>query len=183
MNKEKKQLYVLCESGVMIAMATVLSFIEIQIGVFGGSINPAMLPILILAWRHGMLWGIGAGGVFGFIKCIIGSGLGWGLPSIMLDYVLAYALVGVMGLFKRKMWALEIGTVMASAARFLSHFASGFLLWRITEPTEIEGIGTFVNPYVYSLVYNAVYVVPSMLLCVVLIAVLRSALKSINRIY
>ncbi len=183
MSKEKKQLYVLCESGVMIALATVLSFIEIQIGLFGGSINPAMLPILILAWRHGPLWGVGAGGVFGVIKCLIGGGIGWGLPSVLLDYVLAYALVGVMGFFKRRSWALEIGTVVAALARFTSHFLSGFLLWGITEPTEIEGIGTFVNPYIYSLVYNAVYVVPSMLLCVILIAVLRPAIKELNKLY
>ena len=145
---KKKHLYTLCECGVMIALATVLSFIEIQLGANGGSINFTMLPLLILAYRHGAIWGISSGLVFGFIKCLIGGGIGWGLPSVLLDYVLAYGAVGIAGLFKLGYRAFLIYRLSCKVcyplykrSNNISYYRSdrGKLVWRNSKPRYLLG--------------------------------------------
>ncbi len=177
----KKHLRTLCECGVLIALAVVLSWIEIQLGPNGGSINFTMLPILILAYRHGAAWGITSGMVFGFIKCLIGGGIGWGLPSILLDYVLAYGAVGVAGFFKGKTWAIEISSFLGCFARYIIHFISGVTIYMITAPEEVVWFGTIANPVIFSVVYNLVYMLPSSVVCIALMAILRPALKRLDR--
>ena len=174
----KKSIYKLCESAVLVALSTALIWVKFEIGAFGGSIDFVMIPLFIIAYRNGLSYGIASGLVFGFIKCLIGGGIGWGLPSVLLDYVLAYGAVGIAGIFKRKIWAIELSTFIGCVARFLVHFISGVTIYMITAPTEIESIGvTFSNPVLYSIVYNAIYMLPNTVIAVVVMALLRSPLK------
>lgn len=179
----KKHLRTLCECGVLIALAVVLSWIEIQLGPNGGSINFTMLPILILAYRHGAVWGITSGMVFGFIKCLIGGGIGWGLPSVLLDYVLAYGAVGVAGFFKGKIWAVEFSSFLGCFARYIIHFISGITIYMITAPEEVTWFGTVANPVLYSTLYNLVYMLPSSVVCIVMMAILRPALRRMDKMF
>ena len=122
---KKKQLYRICECAVFIALSVALSYLKIEIGAFGGSIDFVMIPLFIIAYRNGLGYGVASGLVFGLIKCLIGGGIGWGLPSVLLDYVLAYGAVGVAGIFKEKSWAIELSTFVGCAARYVIHFISG----------------------------------------------------------
>lgn len=182
-NQSKKNLYTLCECSVLIALAVVLSWVEIQLGPNGGSINFTMLPILILAYRHGILWGVSSGMVFGFIKCLIGGGIGWGLPSILLDYVLAYGAVGLAGIFKGKSWAIELTSFIGCFARYIIHFISGVTIYMITAPEEVTWFGEIANPVLYSTLYNLVYMLPSSVVCIVLMALLRPVLKRMEKMF
>ena len=179
----KKTLYTLCENSVMIALAIVLSFVEIQLGPSGGSINFTMLPIMIIAFRHGSLWGIGSGMIFGLIKCIIGGGIGWGLPSILLDYVIAYGVVGFAGLLRQRKCGLFLGSLLGCTLRYIIHFISGIVLYAITVPTEIESINAvFQNAWAYSAVYNLIYMVPSSIVCIILMTLLKEPLEQMKKL-
>lgn len=182
MKMKNKQLYRICESAVLIALSVALSFVKIEIGAFGGSIDFVMIPLFIIAFRNGVGYGVASGLVFGFIKCLIGGGIGWGIPSVLLDYVLAYGAVGIAGLFKNKFWAVELSTFLGCLARFAIHFISGVTIYMITVPTTIEGIGTFANPVIYSIVYNAVYMLPNTIIAIVVMALLRYPLKKMKSI-
>lgn len=179
----KKYLQALCECGILVALAIVLSFLEIQLGASGGSINFTMLPLLIIAYRRGPVWAIGSGAVFGFIKCVIGGGVSYGLPSIILDYIVAYGLVGVAGLFMKNKKLIEVGSFVGCLLRYAVTVFSGIVLWAITEPTEVAGFGVFANPLIYSLVYNATYMVPSSIGCIVLMAALRPVLSRMDKMF
>ena len=52
----------LAEGGICIALALVLSYLKIPIGLsfggFGGSITLVMVPLILFAVRYGALWGI-----------------------------------------------------------------------------------------------------------------------------
>jgi len=163
-------------SAVLSALAVILTWAEIQLGALGGSINFVMLPLIIIAWRYGVLWGIGSGLIVGFIKCLIGGGIGWGLPSILLDYVLAYGAVGLAGLFKNHKWGLEIGAVVGCIARFIIHFISGITIYAIVSAETVLGVTT-ANAYVYSLLYNGLYMVPSSVVVIILAIILKKPLK------
>lgn len=173
MKKPTKPLYILTECAVFVALAIVLTWIKIPMGASGGSIDFVMIPLFILARRHGALYGVGSCLVAGFLKCVLGGGLGWGLPSVLLDYVLAYGACGLAGLFHKNDKLHEVCVFFGCLARFFVHFLSGIFLYAITVPTEIESIGkTFVNPYTYSLVYNALYMLPNTVLALVVMCIL-----------
>ncbi len=178
---KKNQLYKICECAVFIALSIALMPIEIPGPAFGGDIDLVMIPLFILAYRNGWKYGIVSGGVFGFLKCLIGGGIGWGLPSILLDYVLAYAAVGIAGFFKEKFWAVELSTFLGCFARFIIHFISGVTIYMITVPTEVAGT-TIANPVLYSIVYNMFYMLPNTVIAVALMALLRYPLKRMKKI-
>ncbi len=178
---KNKHLYKICECAVLIALSLALMPIEIPGPAFGGDIDLVMIPLFILAYRNGALYGIASGAVFGFLKCLIGGGIGWGLPSVLLDYVLAYAAVGVAGFFKNKYWAVELSTFTGCVARFAIHFISGITIYMITVPTEVAGM-TFANPVLYSIVYNAFYMLPNTVIAIVIMSLLRYPLKRLNKI-
>ena len=52
----------------------------------------------------------------------------------------------------------------------------GWML-RILHPTEVEGLGTFANPHVYSLVYNGAYMLPNLIIAMAIAALLFVPLK------
>lgn len=179
----KKRLITICECGIFLALAIGLSYLEIPIGVAGGSISFTMLPILIIAYRHGGIWGLGTGFVFGILKPIISPSAFWGIPSMILDYVVAYSIIGIAGFIMKNRKFTELGALVSCATRYIVHTISGVLLFAITEPTAIEGIGTFSNPIVYSLVYNATYMIPSSVGCIILIALLRPMLNKMDKMF
>ena len=178
---KKQTLYKLTESAILVALAVVLSWFKISIGGFGGSIDFVMIPLFVVCYRHGVSYGVAAGLVFGFVKCIIGGGIGWGLPSVLLDYVLAYGAIGVAGIFKGKSKLLEVSVLVGCISRFVIHFISGVTIYAITMPTEIMGtvIG---NPTFYSIVYNALYMLPNTIIAIITIALLRYPLKRLKKI-
>lgn len=178
---KNKNLYKLCETAIFVALSLALMPIEIPGPAFGGDIDLVMIPLFIMAYRNGPAYGIGGGAVFGLLKCIIGGGIGWGLPSVLLDYVLAYAAVGVAGFFKGKSWSIELSTLTGCAARFIIHFISGVTIYIITAPTEVAGI-TFANPVLYSIVYNLLYMLPNTVIAVIVMCLLRYPIKKLEKI-
>ena len=67
--------------------------------------------------------------------------------------------------------------VLGSLGRFAVHYYSGVTIYRIIEPTELPGIGTFDNAVLYSLVYNGSYMLPNMVLALLLAALLYKPMK------
>lgn len=178
---KNKHLYKICECAILIALSLALMPIEIPGPAFGGDIDLVMIPLFILSFRHGALYGITSGAVFGFLKCLIGGGIGWGLPSVLLDYVLAYAAVGFTGFFKQKFWAVELSTFIGCFARFVIHFISGITIYAIIAPTDVAGM-TIGNPALYSVIYNALYMLPNTVIAIVVMCLLRYPLKKLNKI-
>ncbi len=187
--KTAKNLRALCESAIMIALAIVLTLLRfppfnIDLWGNGGSIDFVMVPLVVLAWRRGAQWAIPAGLAFGFLKCLIGSGIGWGLLSVLFDYVLAYGAVGVAGFFKNKKNGLVIGTLVGSFARFIMHFISGVTIWKIAVGDEVSLFGaTFDSSmsFIYSILYNGGYMLGNMIFCLVAVILLSKPLAKLPK--
>ena len=178
-NNRKTHLHIraLCEGALMVALAFILSFLKLWELPNGGSLTPAMFPILLFGLRFGLGRGLMAGFVFGLLQLIFDGAYAWGWQSMVLDYLLAFTPLGLSGLFRGKAWGIFPGTVIGCVCRFGIHYLSGVTIYRIIEPTAIPGLGTFDNAAVYSLVYNGSYMLPNMLLAVVLAAVLYVPMK------
>lgn len=178
--KNRKPIYTICECAVLVAFAAAISFIEIKIGALGGSIDFVMIPLFVICYRHGLKYGLLSGFAFGLLYCLVGGKFGYGLPSVMLDYVLAYTAVGFAGIFKRKPAFIEVSVLVGCGVRYLIHFISGITLYAITTATEVGGIVTS-NAVVFSLIYNALYMLPNTVIAIIVMSILRIPLKKLDK--
>ena len=176
-NKTHLKIRALCEGAILVALGFVLSFVKLYELPNGGSLTPAMFPILLYALRWGLGKGLSAGFVFGLLQLIFDGAYAWGWQSMLLDYLLAFTPLGLAGLFRGKAWGIFPGTVLGCAGRFLIHYISGVTIYRIYEPTTVPGIGTFDNASLYSLVYNGSYMLPNMVLALLIAGVLYVPLR------
>ena len=167
----------LTEGAVLVGLGFVLSFVKLYELPNGGSLTPAMFPILLFSLRWGLGRGLMAGFVFGLLQLLFDGAYAWGWQSMLLDYLLAFTPLGLAGLFKGKAWGIFPGTVLGCAARFGVHYISGVTIYKIVVPTEVPGFGTFDDPVLYSLVYNGSYMLPNMLLAIAIAAVLYVPMK------
>lgn len=167
------KLQILAEGAVMAALATVLSFIPIIQMPWGGTVTLlSMLPIVIFSIRRGLKAGFAVSLLYGLIQFAQGAmkGLfGWGLTPAMLiaciflDYIGAYAVLGIAGIFrKRKFPGWMGGIVLAVGLRFVCHFLSGVVIWQSAGELW-TGFSTD-NTYLYSFLYNGFYMLPELIL-------------------
>ena len=166
----------LCEGAMMVALAQVLSYIKLMELPNGGSLTPAMFPIILFAVRWGLTPGLMAGFTFGLLQLIFDGAYAWGWQSMLLDYLVAFTPLGLAGLFKGKKWGIFVGTVAGCLGRFVIHYISGVTIYKILAPTEFMK-WTFTSPSAYSLVYNGSYMLPNTIIALVIAAVLYKPLK------
>ena len=160
----------LTEGGICIALALVLSYLKIPIGLsfggFGGSITLVMVPLILFAVRYGALWGILAGVAFGTLKYFFAEGFAVSWVSIIFDYSVAYGAVGLAGLFRVKdndYSKLPLAAFVGCLGRFVIHFISGVTVYAQYMPEEFMGM-TMTSPVFYSVLYNGTYMLPNTIL-------------------
>ena len=142
-----------------IALAFVLSYIKIWRMPNSGSVTLAsMLPLMLFAASYGVGPGLLAGAAYGMLQYLQG---GYFVHPIqfLLDYPLAFALIGLAGLYRFlpkswSKWSLYAAMVLGALGRCLSATLAGIFYWD-TAPWA-------------SLVYNGAYLVPDTLICIVL---------------
>ena len=165
---------ILAEIIIFVAMAGALALISHSFFGLpqGGSINLGMVPIFWLALRRGPKIGIFAGAVLGVVDLAIEPFV-VNPAQFILDYPLAFACIGLAGLF-RNFGAVGsiVGVVVGGTGRFLSHFVSGVIYFPNYAPPGM-------SPIVYSAIYNATYMVPSIIICAIVIA-LQQRSKTLN---
>lgn len=167
-----------------VALAFVLSCIRLYRMPTGGSVTPAsMLPLMLFSAAFGVGPGMLAGLVYGLMQYLQG---GWWLNvwQFLLDYVLAFTVLGVAGLAKgRGDKALYFAIPAAALLRAVCAVLAG-LMWVADTAVSDLVIGSwqFSSPLLYSLVYNGLYLVPDMLICLLVAALVGNRLlKAIRR--
>ena len=175
-NRSHLRVRTLCEGAIMVALAQALSYLKFMQLPNGGSLTPAIFPIVFFALRWGLGQGLLAGFAFGLLQLIFDGAYAWGWQSMLLDYLVAFTPLGLAGLFRGKAWGIFPGTALGCAVRFLVHFISGITIYRIYAPTEILGT-VFDEPNLYSLAYNGSYMLPNTILALVIAGLLYAPLK------
>ena len=184
MNNTAKKTRMLCEGAICIALSVALSYLKLPIGVsfggFGGSVDLVMLPLLLFAVRWGAAWGVLTGLAFGTLKYFFAEGFAISWVSMLLDYSVAYACVGLAGLLRGRYRAMPLAALLGCLGRFAVHFLSGVTVYAQYMPEEFMG-KTMLSPAVYSLLYNGTYMLPNTVLAVVLCAMLVKPMQKLGR--
>lgn len=162
MNKNTQRMVV---TAVMLGLAAALSLVKIFQMPLGGSVTLlSMLPVAMLALQYGTPWGLVSGFLYALIQIAldIAGVLTWGLTpaalagTIVFDYLVAFSVIGLAGLFRQKgIGGICGGVALALCLRFVSHFISGSVILDAWCP---EGW----NVFLYSLAYNSAYMLPEM---------------------
>ena len=141
----------------MIALAEILGFLPLYKLPWGGSIDLAMLPVILFCVR----WGFGPGMLVacahGVLQTLFEGGIAIGWQSILGDFLIAYAVLGLAGIFKGRFCP---GVLVACGARFLVHYVVGATIWAEYMPDTFFGM-TMTTPWFYSLLYNGAYMLPN----------------------
>ena len=184
MSKTYSKTRTLVECALMIALGTVLANIKIFEMPNGGSITLlSMLPFILISFRHGVKWGL----FTGFVNSLLQMLLGFYAPPagtvaafagvILLDYVLAFTLLGLAGAiakpFKSRLLGVAAGTASVCFIRFLCSFLSGALLWGSYQ--EYYEWAKGMSVWLYSFLYNGSYMLPELLLTTICAVILCKA--------
>ena len=175
-----KRLVALCECAILLALSVVLSYIKFFKLPFDGSITLfSMLPVCLVAIKYGPRWGLGTAFCFSWFQILQGGVFGWGLTpvmligSLLLDYIIAYTVLGFAGIFRKKGYLGMLGGIaLVCVLRFLVHFLAGIILWANFEQFVAFGQEWIGRPVLYSICYNGVYMLPETVLTVAVAAIL-----------
>ncbi len=194
----------LVESGLMIALSVILSMLKVFQLPWGGSITLcSMLPMVLLSYRYGVKWGSFTAMVYALLQALLGAmdgtftmvalGAESGIYSsgvfvipywlavvgiVLLDYIVAYTVLGLGGLFKGKgeaPAALMKGAVLTTVARYGVHTLSGYLFFGTFASWFFGEVGAFGEMmmssfsgnllfFLYSLIYNGCYMIPEIII-------------------
>ena len=160
------------ETALMLAIGTVLSVLSFQgVWALGGSITfCSMLPLVVLSWRWGWKWGLLSAFVFSVLQLMLGyanvqyaTSIGMAVLIVLFDYILAFSVIGLSGLFRGKFQSERTGIVVSIVVTFLlrlaCHFVSGVWVWEALWPNELGWAAP-----IWSIAYNASYMLPEILI-------------------
>ena len=166
-----------------IALSFVLSMIRLFRMPTGGSVTPAsMLPIMLFAATYGVGPGMLAGLLYGLLQYLQG---GWFLNpwQFILDYPLAFAMLGLAGLYNhlRVKNGLYISIGIAALGRIICAFSAG-LMWAADRvgrgKTLVIQDTVFQSKALYSIIYNGAYLIPETIICIILaVAVAKQVMR------
>ena len=206
--KRTEQTKRLTTSAVLLALAMVLAmvcalipFLNLPFG--GGFTVASMLPVVIISYMYGMKWGFFSAAIYSVIQIVMdlylgkGStllalfmpnsedfmGIGAAIAILIIDYLVAYTLLGFGGAFrkmKNKTLALTLGVVLALSLRYLAHIVSGYIFygawaeWFFTQDNFYAIGGWILDTFsgeglaiVYSIFYNGLYMIPEIIITAV----------------
>ena len=199
----------LTTSAVMIALAAILAmvcalipFLNLPFG--GGFTIASMLPIIIVSYMYGIKWGMFTSAAYSVIQIVMDLYLGKGstiialfMPNsdefmgygaaiaiLIIDYVIAYSVLGLGGIFRKKIknktLALSLGVLFALSLRYITHIISGFIFygawaeWFFSQENFYSIGGWILDSFsgkflalIYSAFYNGLYMVPEIIITVV----------------
>ncbi|MBP5264866.1 MAG: energy-coupled thiamine transporter ThiT, partial [Lachnospiraceae bacterium] len=112
-------------------------------------------------------WGVVTAFVYSVIQLILGldnvgyaTGFAMALGVILLDYIIAYTVIGFSGIFENSFGktskAVFVGILVTFALRFVCHYITGVWIWKEWMPETFMKM-TMTSPWIYSALYNGWY--------------------------
>ena len=158
---ENKKIKILVEGGICLGLAVVLGLFNLFTMPQGGSISLAVLPIVIFAMRNGWKSGVLIGLIYGVLQLIIGPIYSVHPVSIILDYLLVGAILGLV---------INESSNIRFILRFVAVFIVRYFSYVISGVVVFSSYAGDQNPIFYSMAYNSYALVEmAVILAVILI--------------
>ena len=136
-----------------VALAYVTSFIKPFELPYGGSVTLlSMLFIVLVGNWYGVKTGVLVGFAYGVLQ-FLQEPYFLSLFQVCCDYVLAFAALGLSGLFRKRKNGLLIGYIAAVLARGFFHSLGGYLYWMDYMPENFPQSLRALYPIIYNYSY------------------------------
>lgn len=166
------------EIGLTIALSAVLGLLTLGELPQGGSYSLVMLPLFVLALLRGPGVGIAAGALYGLVDYMLKPFYFHPL-QVLLDYPIAFAAVGLAGLFAARwhelmsegrtgaaLWQAALpGLAVGTLGRYAAHVLSGLVFFASYAPQNQSAL-------VYSALYNSFVLASAVVSAIVLVSIL-----------
>ena len=168
---------------VFCAMAMALSFLTSYIKLFsapwGGSITLcSMLFICLIGYWYGVRTGVMAGLAYGILQ-FLQEPYVLSAFQVCCDYVLAFAALGLAGLFSKSKNGLLKGYLFGAFMRGVFHAIGGYLYWMEYMPDNFPKQLTAVYPILYNYAYVGLEaVITAVILC---LPAVKKAMEQVKR--
>ena len=155
--KEKKGFsasqIVFCAAALALGFAT--SYIKVFSMPFGGSVTLcSMLFVVLIGYWYGPEVGLMSGFAYGFLEFAQDGGSYILSPmQACMDYIFAFAALGLSGFFYQKKNGLIKGYILAILVRGLFHTIGGYLYWMDYMPDNFPKSLAAIYPIVYNYSY------------------------------
>lgn len=142
-------------SAVALALGFVTSYVKIIDMPWGGSVTLcSMLFVTLIGYWYGPKIGLIAGFAYGILQFLQGGGSYILSPmQVCMDYILAFAALGLSGFFSQKKNGLLKGYLFAVFIRGLFHTVGGYLYWMDYMPESFPKSFAFLYPFAYNYAY------------------------------
>lgn len=168
------------EISMLVAIAVILdTFLKVPFAATGGSINVAMLPLFIIALRHGPFKGFIAGGiVFGLITCLIDA---YGIAYYIGDYLVGFGSIFVVGLVGNLINSLYKKDTKGKILSFVFLLVSIILSGIIRLAGGIADSMIFYElSFIESFIYNIGYIGISLLVVAIILCAILPIIINLN---
>ncbi|KOY81938.1 energy-coupled thiamine transporter ThiT [Lysinibacillus macroides] len=182
---DKERLMMLVEIAIFAAIGLVLDQISFKVWAQGGSVSLVMVPIVLIAFRWGIVAGLTTGLLVGVMQTMFGAFIVHWLQGL-LDYGVAFTVVGLAAFARRPLLEaakhsnkakmaryIIIGTVFAGFLRYAAHTCAGAVFF-----AEYAGDQ---NAWLYSIIYNGTYMLPATILTVIISVLVFTAAPQLLR--
>lgn len=176
---DKKRLLMLVEIAIFAAIGLVLDQVSFKVWAQGGSVSLVMVPIMLIAFRWGLVAGLTTGLLVGVMQTMFGATIVHWLQGF-LDYGVAFTVIGLAAVVREPVLAaaqnanktkmalyIILGTVLAGFLRYTAHTIAGAVFF-----AEYAGDQ---NAWIYSIIYNGTYMLPATILTAIVGVLLFTA--------
>ena len=181
LQKKKLDTKRLAFAGVCVASSFVLALVKFKPVQYGGSITLAsFVPIMLYAFVYGPVDGLIVGFIHGLLN-FIESPYILTPATFVLDYLLAFTSVAVMGFFgkmprkEKGALPLVLGCVSVFSLRFICHLLSGVIFFLGDAVWVSFPSWAMKNAFIYSFIYQCVYIPAD---CIIALSVLVATAKA-----
>ena len=103
---KKKTVFNIAFSAMMIALAICFDLLGKFVIVLqmpnGGGVSLTMLPLIMITIICNYKYGLVSGAAFGVINCFLIDGYSFNLASFILDYIIAFSGLAIIGIFAKQ---------------------------------------------------------------------------------
>jgi thiamine transporter len=171
---------ILAEIIVFSALSGVLYLTRVYTLIYGGSVTlGSMVPVMWLSMRRGIRVGFIAGVVYGILAFLIDVTLVGAANiivtpvQVVLEYPLAFGLIGLTGMFHRKTVAYALaGASISVFMRFLVHYFVGVFVWYALGFPVVQFGPFLASQWVWPAIYNGSFLSAEFAISATLLAIL-----------
>lgn len=174
MNRIKRLIFISIYCTLALVLDYIKAFIPFLNMPLGGSINIALIPVVVSSFHLGKIDGITTGFLWWLISSLFGLNPYFiSLPQYIIDYIIPSCVIGLSSIFyfKKNIFSMELGIVLMMLIRTFMLILSGAIFW----PGDLAS-GS-VAAWSASFVYNFPYCFATLLMLMIIIPFIIKSLK------